>query len=300
MKENQLKELLEKEIADYINNIDLELENSHDQWFDNFGFPIFGETSKDYHEQVYFQSYLESYTRKMINHILRDIFEEELFDKFIWPEFKYTGVYNGYTNIEYEKEFGFEFIDIDKKIGYRYTDFQYNEIEDLLTKGNVNSIVLIVWNNKDEIIGFDYDDERVEVILLWDLFRDMFNGLNEEEIENMYNQFIKGISEAVNQANCKISLTTVPGFTSSYLFKTKGRTISDLQRNVKKLSFFSVNNENYKTTEEQSKQLIEKYKLSEYFLINKMEYAFVGSSYFAKSYLTSEYLYHYFKGTSKN
>lgn len=64
MKQKQLIEILDDNINNYINNIAYELEQSHDYWFEDFGFPIFGETSKEYHEQVYFESYFESYTRK--------------------------------------------------------------------------------------------------------------------------------------------------------------------------------------------------------------------------------------------
>ena len=110
MKESQLRKLLEERVESYINNIAKELEESHDRWFENFGFPIFGETSKEYHEQVYFQSYIESYTRKMINSILLEMCYEDCADKITCPEFEYLGVYNGYTNTECEQEFGFELI----------------------------------------------------------------------------------------------------------------------------------------------------------------------------------------------
>ena len=59
MKINRLSELINKCIDDYINNIAFELEQSHDRLFDSFGFPMFGETSYNYHEQVYYDSYLE-------------------------------------------------------------------------------------------------------------------------------------------------------------------------------------------------------------------------------------------------
>ena len=83
MKESTLQEVLERNQKIFINNIARELENSHDKYFDGFGFPIFGVTSKDYHEQVYFQSYLESYTGKMTNDILKYKLDE-LDENFTW------------------------------------------------------------------------------------------------------------------------------------------------------------------------------------------------------------------------
>ena len=293
---NEFNEILERNIDAYLNNIAIELEEAHDRLFEDFGFPIFGATAKESHEQVYFQSYLESYTRKMINCILKDFIDEEVYDDYSWPEFEYKGIYNGYTNIECEKEFGFEFINLVTKVGYRYSYFQFDEIDELLVKGNVKKIVLVEWKNKDEMLGFSYGDERAQVILPWDLFRELFWNLDEEIINAMYDLFIKRVTAAVERANAMISLTTVPGFTPSYLYKNRQKTIADMRKEVSQLSCFSVNDVNFKQDEENSKQLINTYKLSQYFLQNKYENALVGTSDYAKSFLTSEYLYRYFKG----
>lgn len=295
MRENQLRKVLEERVETFIDNIAKELEDSHDRWFESFGFPIFGETSKEYHEQVYYQSYLESYTRKMINGILLEICYEDCADKITCPEFDYEGVYNGYTNTECEQEFGFELINHDQKIGYRYTFVQLDDIDNLLTRGGVNTIVLVVWQNEDDPAGFHYTDPRVKVVLLWDMFQELFCELEEEEIRLMYDLFTEYVSKAVAQANSMISLVTLPGFTPSYIHKTRNEVLYDLQRKVCALSSFFVKNENYKSTEENSKQLIENYKLSSYFLEHKMVRAFVGRAKYAKSFLTSEYLYRYFK-----
>lgn len=292
----EFNEILDRNVDAFLNNIAIELEEPHDRLFEDFGFPIFGETAKESHEQVYFQSYLESYTRRMVNCILKDFIDEEVYDKYSWPEFEYKGIYNGYTNIECEKEFGFEFINLVTKVGYRYSYFQFAEIDELLAKGNVEKIVLVEWENKDEIIGFSYGDERAQVILLWDLFRELFWDLDEEEINAMYDLFTKRVSAAVKRANAMISLTTLPGFTPSYLYKNRKKTIADMRKEVSQLTCFSVNDVNFTQNEENSKQLISNYKLSQYYLQNGYENAFVGTSDYAKSFLTSEYLYRYFKG----
>ena len=284
MKEKQLTEILDRHVDSYINNIALELEADHAQRFDGFGFPLFGEITKQYHEQVYFQSYLESYTRQMINGILKDIFDDEVADEVSWPEFEYKGIYRGYTNTEYEQEFGFEFINRDTKVEYKFSSFHYDEIEELLAKGKVDNIVLVIWENKDEIIGFEYGDNRVKVILLWDLFHELFFELDEEEICSMYDLFINRVSNAVEQANSLISLTTLPGFTPSYLYKVRNETVATLRKDVRSLAYFSVNNSDFKQNETNSRQLIDTYKLAEYFLNKKYENVFVGTSDFAKSY----------------
>ena len=295
MKENQLRALLDKHIDTFISNIAIELEKSHDKWFDGFGFPMFGETSKQYHEQVYFQSYLESYTRQLINGILKEILEDEFAAEFSWPEFEHVGTYKGYSNIECEQEFGFQFIDRNEKVGYRYTFFHDDEIEGLLSKGKVESVTLVVWQNKDEIIGFEYEDERVRIILLWDLFHELFWGLEENEISTMYNLFTTKVTKAVERAQSMISLTTLPGFTPSYLYKTRNQTVEELAEDVGTLSCFTVNNDDFKQNEYNSIQLIDNYKLADVFLANGFENVFVGTSDFAKSYLTSEYLRRFFK-----
>ena len=296
METSKFTEIVNNNIDAFLNNIAIELEEAHDRLFEDFGFPIFGETAKESHEQVYFQSYLESYTRQMINWILKDYIDEEVYDRYKWPELEFNGIYKGYTNIECEKEFGFEFINLDTKVGYRYARFQFDEIDELLAKGNVEKIVLVEWENKDEIISYSYGDERVQVILLWDLFKELFWDLDEEEINVMYDMFTEKVTAAVERANSMISLTTLPGFTPSYLYKNRKKTIDDMRKEVSQLSCFLVNDVNFKQIEENSKQLISTYKLSQYYLQNRYENAFVGTSDYAKSFLTSEYLYRYFKG----
>ena len=90
--------MINKCIDDYINNIAFELEQSHDRLFDSFGFPMFGETSYNYHEQVYYDSYLEYYTRLMINKILQKMADEDVEEEIEWPELELYDIYKGYTN----------------------------------------------------------------------------------------------------------------------------------------------------------------------------------------------------------
>lgn len=242
MKKEQLTEILDDNIKTYINNIAYELEQSHDYCFDGFGFPIFGETSKEYHEQVYFESYFESYTRKLINGVLEELCYYECADKIVWPEFEYVGNYNGYTNIESEEKFGFEFINVDRKIGYRYTRVKINEIESLLKKEKVEKIVCVEWQNKDDIIGLSYGDKPVEIILLWDLFNELFDDIAIDELKEMYNIFVKRISDAVAKANSMISLITLPGFTPNYISHTRNITISVIRKEISSLSHYNVMN----------------------------------------------------------
>lgn len=295
MNDIELNKILDDNIKFYINNIAHELEQSHDHWFDDFGFPIFGQTSKEYHEQVYFESYFESYTRKLINSILKDICYEECAYEIKWPEFEFVGIYNGYTNVECEKEFGFEFIDKDSKIGYRYTGVKLEEIDCLLKKGNVEKIVVVEWQNRDDTICISYGDKPVEIILLWDLFNKLFDDLSEDELEEMYNTFVKRVSDAVRKANSMISLVTLPGFTPYYIAKTRNEIISTIREEISSLSHYSVMNSDFKSLESISSNLITKYKLSEQFLNNHYELLLIGLFDFAKSFSTSEYLYKYFK-----
>ena len=296
MEEHRLKKIIDKHVEMYINNIAHELEESHERWFENFGFPMFGEISKEYYEQIFFESYLEHYTRVMINGILKEMLDEENSDLFVWPEFEYPGWYIGYSNKECEQKFGFEFINRDQKIGYRYVFFYADEINELLNKEEIKTIVLVKWENEDDIHSFHYGDARARVILVLDLFKELFNELNEEhEIHKMYDLFIESINKAVKKTNSLISLTTLPGFTPSYLGKIRDELLRDLRKEISFLCSFHIENNDYKNIEENSKQLIERYNLNHFFLNNKMEYSIVGKSIYAKSFLTSEYLYRFFK-----
>lgn len=295
MKHEQFNEILDENIDTYINNIAHELEQTHDNWFENFGFPIFGETSKEYHEQVYFESYFESYTRKIINGILKDLCDDECAFEIKWPEFEFVGIYNGYTNVECEKDFSFEFIDKDRKIGYRYTGVKLDEIDSLLKKGNIEKIVVVEWQNRDDTICISYGDKPIEIILLRDLFNELFDDLSEDELEEMYSTFVKRVSDAVRKANSMISLVTLPGFTPYYIAKTRNEIISTIREEISSLSHYKVMNGDYKNLEKISANLITKYKLSEYFLKNQYDLLLTGNFDYAKSFSTSEYLYKYFK-----
>ena len=298
MNRDQLKALLDEHTSQFINNISKELENSHDQWFEGFGFPIFGVTSKDYHEQVYFQSYLESYARKMINGILKEMCDEDSSDLIKWPELEFFGIYNGYTNSECEKEFGFEFINEDKRTGYRYTFSRDDDADELLKANNVDIIILVEWQAEDDYPCFNYGDQRIKVILLWELFLDLFGELEEEDIRTMYDMFVERITEAIEKANAMISLVTLPGFTPSYLHKARKAIIPQIKDEINALTSFYVKNANYQSTQDNSEQLITKYKVNKYFLDNGLEQALVGTSPYAKSFLTSEYLFQYFANNS--
>lgn len=176
MNEAELDKILSENIDYYKNNIACELENTHDHYFDNFGFPKYGITSKEYHEQVYFESYVESYTRKMINSILKDISYSESSDEICWPELEHYGIYNGYTNSEYEHEykhgyeqgFGFECINVDKKIGYRYTAIKLDEIDEIFENEIISEIKIVEWDN--DIPSYGYGDNRIHVISMQDFF----------------------------------------------------------------------------------------------------------------------------------
>lgn len=291
MKEKKFRVLLQNQVNIFIDNIAYELEHPHNQLFEDFGFPVFRDTSKEYHEQVYFQSYLESYTRKMINAILKEICYEDVGDEIIWPELEFWGIYNGYTNTECERKFKFEFYNKDTKTGYRYTYIRDDTIEQLLNK-DIQTIKVVDWQNNG---GIAYDDKRVEVILIWDLFQELFDDLDDAEIRLMYDLFMEYVSKAVAQAGVMISLTTIPGFTSLYLYKTREETMAGLRNVVRGLTYFAVNDSEHKYIEDNSRKLIDSFHLQQNFLDSRFEYAFVGSSDFAKSYQTSEYLFRFFK-----
>lgn len=299
MNKNEVDKILTKNIDIYKNNIAYELERSHDHYFNGFGFPKYGITSKEYHEQVYFESYVESYTRKLINNILKDISYYESSDEISWPELEYGGVYNGYTNAEYEHEyeqgFGFECINENRKIGYRYSTIKLNEIDKIFEYKNVNEIKIVEWNDEDVPISFCYEDERIHVISVSEFFHDLYDDISDEEFEIIYSCFNEKVSEAVKEVMQMISLTTLPGFTPNYLHKFREEIVSDLQCDVNRLVEFKIYNANYKSTELNSKMLIDTYNLKTIFLEKNLHFALVGTSDYAKSFLTSEYLYRYFK-----
>lgn len=273
MKEVELEIILQEHIECFHNNILIEIEKYHDQWYEDFGFPLFGISSRDYYEQTYFQSHLESYTRNLVNSVLMEMADKEAPNEMIWPEFDYKG-YKGYTNKECERFFGFEFIDRHNRIGYRYYfDFEdFDKVNELLEKNEVDTIKIIEWNNEEESWGLLFPDQRIKTMVLWELFLELFEDANDEDnIRMMYNLFIDRIANAVEKANSMISLVTLPGFTPSYFHKNRKRVLKQLREEVGKLSCFQVSHREYKSNEVNSKRLIQEYQLSSRFLKETLE-----------------------------
>ena len=296
MKESRLIEILDGRIQEFHSNIDRELEDAHHRLFDDFGFPIFAETSKDFHEQVYFQSYLEHYTRALINGTLKDLIEATLPDAiYRWPEMEFNGWYIGFTNAECEQKFSFEFFNEDEGIGYLYRIIPQEEVNRLFETTTADYIRVVTWEQGDEPCGIGYVDERIDVINVEGLFHEVFSSLLPDEVNTMYARFLEKISEAVRIAADKISLVTLPGFTPIYRNKTRDRTLSEFKEEVRSLECLHVKSDQYKYKEENSKQLIQIYNLPSYFLSKGYVKAFVGTSDYAKSFLTSEYLFHFFE-----
>lgn len=296
MKESRLIEILDERAKQFQSNIDRELEDAHHRLFEEFGFPIFAETSKDFHEQVYFQSYLEHYTRALINGTLKDLIEEMLPNViYSWPEMEFKGWYIGYTNAECEQKFSFEFFNEDEGIGYLYRIIQPDEVNRLFETTSADYIRVITWEPNDEPRRIGYGDKRIKVINVAGLFQELFSSLPLGEVNTMYTMFLEKISEAVSIAADKISLVTLPGFTPIYRNKTRDQTLNEFKTEVKSLVCLHVKSELHKDKEEKSKQLIQIYDLPSYFLSKEFEKAFVGTSDYAKSFLTSEYLFHFFE-----
>ena len=84
-------------------------------------------------------------------------------------------------------------------------------------------------------------------------------------------------------------------FTPTYIHNKRNEVLSNLRNNVEELTVFFVRNPAFKDTEVKSAELIKHYNLPQQFLQKQMERAFCGKSHYAKSFLTSEYLFEHFK-----
>jgi len=293
MNQNRIEEIMGEEKLIFINSVSRELEKKHAPCFDNFGFPCYGKIEDAYYEQVYFQSYLESFTRKLMNGILKQVAEEESFASLIWPEYQ-LACYNGYQNTEYEKEYRFELVDSDSNTGYRYTLLPADEEERELffKKANVGKVIIVDWGDFDCIC---YDDSRVEIVTPRDFFEMLLTDEAEDELEWFTKSFDECIADAVKQATKIISLRTVPGFTPQYLYHNRGSMLRDIEKRLSEISFYYVKNKDYKINESNSKNFAAKYHSLQDFVKNKHHYCLTGENNYAKSFLTSEYLYRQFK-----
>lgn len=284
------------------------------QYKDETGFPFLEMTSREYGLQKYFEIRLEHYIRTiLINDILRLVLED-----------KGVGIYKSelpeedrqfYTNIEYEKKVGYEFVADygDSTIMYRYTDVKLEDAEKLLSDFE-DQLVVIDWK-----VPAKTDGEKTVVLENGkELKHSSLYGLFQERIGmEEYETFITFLTGTVIEFQEYIGVKSAPKLSpfslgrfrfevednfKEYISKIRDYMIADEKIAALKSSdiegidygYRVIDDENkgrYGSAEKSSKELLRDSQVLIDFEAKKLYRYLIGGADFSKSFITSEYLY---------
>ena len=295
----EINKIVKDNLDSFYNEVFNARKNSHERLFNNFGFAMFGTIPSEYYEQVYFASYLEFFTRQLINGIIRGLALDNSGDEFKWISYEEFG-YRGFNNEEYEREYDFEFINIDTQTGYRYTDLNREiDFEEqsklLMDKYGLKHIHIVDWDDEEAYSYRSYVIPEVSRISPRILFKEvLLDSFDDDEIDQLYDNIIECINDAVFKARDIIGLKTIPQFSGWYLYKSRESIEHTLKTNVTEIKEFIVQSPYHQQTQEDSKTIIKDNQIINRYLDNGLYKVLVGNSNIARSYLTSEYLFNHF------
>lgn len=281
------------------------------------GFAFLETGSKEYELQKYFEVRLEHYIRTiLINDVMRLILEDRgvgIYQSEIPEDHECSKKY--FTNREYEAIAGYEFVADygDATVMYRYTDISQEMAENLLTDFE-DQLVIINWDKpvqkeirKDMTLA---NGKKICYRSLYDLF--------EERIGNdEYEDFIIYLTGVVIEFQEFIGVKSVPKLSPFSLgtfrleveeeFKSYIQKIYEYMKADDKISAMAIdgidginygyrviddeNKQKYKKAEDKTKELLKTTDILKRFDCQKVYRYLIGRSDFAKSFITSEYLY---------
>ena len=270
-----------------------------------------------YELQKYFEVRLEHYIRTfLINDVIRLLLEERgvgIYKSEI-PE-DYEGGKKFFTNIEYEAIVGYEFVADykDTTIMYRYTDISLEDAKDMLTDLE-NQLVIISWDKPAQT------EERKAVVLdsgkqisycsLYNLFKERI-GIDE------YENFIIFLTRVVIEFQEFIGVKSVPKLSPFSLGSFRFEVEDEFKAYIQKIREYMAaddkicamgiedidgidygyrviddeNKKHYGKVEDKSKALLKTTDILKRFEDQKVYRYLIGRADFARSLITSEYLY---------
>ena len=258
--------------------------------------------SKEYALQKYFEPRLDTYIRDyLIYGVIEAILENSECSVYkpSLPD-EYCEIDKYYSTVDYEKIVGFEFVIIkSRKIGYRFTSIQDYQAEQLIKNVLIDEIVIIDWENPHGISIEEKEKKYwgpyghyIKVVGSEDVFIELFG----DEEGKAYNLFLK---HAITKFRDVLGISSIPKLTAPMLFQHRleeEKLLKELtsDENLRYMLIEIENEVSYPNIEMDSNRLIQKSGLFYKFIKHKLYKALVGTSDYAKSFLTSEYLYHQF------
>lgn len=258
-------------------------------------FEILHPANMEYYEYASFEKMLEEYTRQyLINDTFMELFQT-FGVTFEWP--KATGkLYVGFSTEDIENIFKVEFI-INyngTRIGVRYSGIGNDENE-IIEKYQLDCIVIIDWSDtaisKGGFLKTLYKDtEKIKYRLLKEFLSTYLS-------EELASRFIEKATSAVEQANDLIGYITISKLTPQYLLNLKEDENNYFSGDVYQRLKYQLFNKKGSPCG-YSNEIIPKEDIdiiAKAYGDNYLYNALTGIEAFAKSFLTSEYLWRFFK-----
>ena len=286
------------------------------QFKDKSGFPFLETTSREYEIQKFFETRLEHYIRNiLINDVLSllledkgvGIYRSEILDNNI--EDKYF-----YTNVEYEKKAGYEFVaDYDEEtVMYRYTDVASEDAERLLSDFG-DKLIVLDWNQlaePDERCIVLSNGKKLQYYSLYKMFQERI-GIEE------YQDFITFLTGTIIEYQEFIGVKSTPKLSPFSLGRFRFEVENNLKKYTEKIKDYmkaedkitsinlsdapgidygyrvidDENKKKYGKAEKVSKDLLRNSEFLNAFDEKRLYRFLIGGADFAKSFITSEYLY---------
>lgn len=321
-----LADVLRKQECIFKSNIldRLEAFNDHfplrSECFRQQGFAFLKLTTREYYLQTFFETILESYTRFFL---VSNVFEQALNKQhnFIFLEKTYDGVRPYcWNNRECDNNIGFDFIEYtdSKTIGYRYSDLpgmKQNAIHlmEKIEEYGVDEIVIIDTTSLEmacSIENYTIRPELSGLVVSKTCIKDFIISHLDETCYKQYSEFLLN---AINDFKEYTGIISIPKLTPHYLFRFRfevehkirtyleyndmyklGRT--DSLPKTYTCGYHIIDDKNkqnkyYIKLEKRSRDLLLHSNAQVRFRKQKLYRALIGKSDFAKTFITSEYLY---------
>lgn len=295
------KTIIDESINQFLNCIKSWADHGHHNEFikKSGGFPLFLENIKTYYKQSFFDERIENAIWKyLINGIWKTLFSEDYCSargiSIIWP-YMHPQLTTSYVE-DIERHYPIEFIieQNGERIAYRYTNWYClgEERDEFFSSKEIDEIFIIDFSSTEisALLHPAVVSDKVYLISVKAFLEKYFS-------ESFYLNYLKCIKEAVAEAYRYTGYQTISNLSSQNL----PFFISEMMKKIENIDF---SNQQYqimgelkgwkKNDFEAPENVItvsDFEKINQRFINNERFLAMCGSSDFAHSFITSEYLY---------
>lgn len=267
----------------------------------NGGFPIFIENNNEYYEQLFFDELIENAIwRYLVNGVVKDLLSKKHGSNsevtYEWIQM-HPQITTSYVE-DIEKRYALEFIIVKNGLreGYRYTNCYYSEEQynQLFNSRDLDFLFILDFSSGERssflhplMIPSKYTD-KVKRLSVKDFFTSNFS-------EQVYSEYIAAVKEAVADVYKYVGLQTVTNLTTNYLpffLESETQRIKSFPFQTK--AYRIINTMKPKASQWYGNGVIsqpDEAIIHSAFFDQERYLALVGKESFAKSFITSEYLY---------